>query len=127
MAYVTIVLALALLQYTFFAYKVGMARGKFGVNAPAVTGHPEFERYYRVQQNTLEQLVVFVPGLLIFAHYLHALTAAGLGVVFLLGRMIYFKAYVAEPKSRGIGFMLTLLPSLALVVGGLIGAVFELI
>lgn len=127
MEYVAIVLALVLLQYTFFAFQVGMARGKYSVDAPAVTGHEVFERYYRVQQNTLEQLIVFVPAIFLFAVYVHALTAAGLGLVFFIGRLLYFKSYISEPKSRGIGFMLTFLPSQILLVGGLVGAVIKLL
>ena len=127
MEYVAIVLVLVLLQYAYFAFRVGTARGKFGIEAPAVTGNEIFERYYRVQQNTLEQLILFVPGIFLFAVYVHALTAAGLGVVFLIGRLIYFKAYIAEPKSRGPGFMISFLAAQILLVGGLVGAVIKLI
>ncbi len=127
MAYVAIILALVLLQYTFFAFQVGSARGKYNVNAPAVSGHDMFDRYYRIQQNTLEQLVVFIPALFLFASYIHALTAAGFGLVFFIGRMIYYKAYIKDPKSRGLGFMLTFLPSMVLVIGALVGAVLQLI
>jgi len=127
MEYVACVVALALLQYTLFGFWVGMARGKFGVNAPAVTGHPEFERRYRVQQNTLEQLVVLVPGIFLFAAYVHDLTAAGLGLVYILGRFIYSKSYVSDPKTRGLGFMLSFLPAQILVLGGLVGAVIKLL
>ena len=70
MAYVDIVTALALLQFVGSAFKVGGARGRYGVKAPAVTGNEIFERHFRVQQNTLEQLVVFLPGLYLFSHYL---------------------------------------------------------
>ena len=127
MEYVAIVLVLVLLQYAFFAFQVGSARAKYGVNAPAVTGHEVFERYYRVQQNTLEQLMLFVPGIFLFAVYVHALTAAGLGVVFFIGRLIYARSYVADPKSRGIGFILSFLPAQILLIGGLVGAVIKLL
>jgi uncharacterized MAPEG superfamily protein len=126
MAYVAIVVVLVLLQYTFFAFMVGVARGKYEVHAPAVTGHEIFERYYRVQQNTMEQLIVFVPGMFLFASYVHALSAAGLGVVFFVGRLIYYKSYIADPKSRGMGFILSFLPAQVLVIGGLVGAVIQL-
>ncbi len=127
MEYVAIVLVLVLLQYAFFAFQVGSARAKYGVNAPAVTGHEVFERYYRVQQNTLEQLMLFVPGIFLFAIYVHELTAAGLGVVFFIGRLIYSRAYIADPKSRGIGFILSFLPAQILLIGGLVGAVIKLL
>jgi len=127
MEYVAIVLVLVLLEYSFFAIMVGKARGTYEVSAPAVSGHEVFERYYRVQQNTLEQLIVFVPGIFLFAVYVHALTAAGLGLVFFIGRIIYYKAYVADPKSRGVGFTLSFMPAHILLVGGLVGAVLKLI
>jgi glutathione S-transferase len=126
MAYVDIVTALALLQFIVFGFKVGSARGKYGVKAPAVTGNEIFERCFRVQQNTLEQLVVFIPGLYIFGRYVNPLWAAGLGVVYLIGREIYAATYVKDPAKRSLGFGLTFLPSVILVAGGLIGAVRQL-
>lgn len=127
MLYVVVVLLLVLLQYSFFGLMVGVARGKYGVNAPAVSGHDEFERYYRVQQNTMEQLIVFVPAILLFSNYVHALTAAGLGVVFLIGRQMYYMAYIKDPKSRGPGFTISYLASHVLLIGALVGAVMKLI
>lgn len=126
MEYVAIVLVLVLLEYSFFALMVGKARGTYKVHAPAVTGNEFFERYYRVQQNTLEQLILFVPGIFLFAVYVHALTAAGLGVVFFIGRLMYYKSYVSEPKSRGLGFILSFIPTQTLLIGGLVGAVIKL-
>ena len=115
-----------LLQYSFFAFMVGSARGKYEVSAPAVIGHEVFERYYRVQQNTLELLIVFIPGMFLFSHYVHILAAAVLGLVFFVGRMIYYKTYIADPKSRALGFALSFLAAHALTVGGLVGAVLKL-
>lgn len=126
MLYVVVVLVLVLLQYSFFGFMVGSARGKYGVSAPAVTGNDTFERYYRVQQNTLEQLVIFVPALLLFASYVHALTAAALGALFLLGRQLYYMAYIKDPKSRGLGFVIGFLASHILLLGALVGAVLKL-
>ena len=125
MELVTVVIALALIEYSAFAMAVGWARGKYGVSAPAVSGDPIFERYYRVQQNTLELLVLFVPGIWMFAHYVSADVAAGLGVVFIVGRFLYFKGYVADPKSRSLGFALSFLPAQILLIGGLVGAVLH--
>ena len=79
MEFVAIVALLALLQYLYFATLVGQARGKFGVNGPAVTGHPVFERYFRVQMNTLELLIALLPGLWLFAYYVRPTWAALLG------------------------------------------------
>ena len=127
MAYVDIVTALAVLQFIVFGFRVGSARGRYGVKAPAITGNETFERYFRVQQNTLEQLIVFLPGLYLFSHYFHPLVAAVLGAVYLIGREIYAATYVKEPAKRGMGFGLTMLPVVILVLGGLVGAVRQLI
>jgi glutathione S-transferase len=126
MAYVDIVTALALIQFIFFAFKVGSARTKYGVKAPSVTGHEIFERFFRVQQNTLELLIVFLPALYLFSRYFNPLWAAGLGIVYLIGRQIYAATYVKNPAKRGLGYGLTLLPTVILLVGGLIGAVLQL-
>lgn len=126
MELVTIVVVLALLQYMVFGILVGKARGTYKVDAPAVTGDPIFERYYRVHMNTLESLVLFLPSIFLFAMYVNAQIAAALGVVFIVGRYLYLRAYVKDPKSRGLGFALTMLPSLALALGALIGAALSL-
>jgi uncharacterized MAPEG superfamily protein len=127
MEYVAIVTVLALLQYVYFAVLVGQARGKFGVNGPAVTGHPVFERYFRVQMNTLELLVAFLPGLWLFAQYVSPTWAAALGGVYIVGRFMYLRSYVADPAGRGLGFGLSMLPTLALLLGGLAGAVAKIL
>ena len=123
MAYVDIVTALALLQFVVFGFKVGKARGRFGIKAPAISGNETFERYFRVQQNTLEQLIVFLPGLYLFSHYYSPLVAAVIGVVYLAGRELYSMTYVKDPSKREIGYGLTFLPTVILVLGGLFGAV----
>jgi len=127
MELVTIVIALALIEYSVFGMLVGRARGKYGVEAPAVSGNPIFERYYRVQQNTLEVLVLFIPGVWMFAHYVSADVAAGLGLIFIIGRLLYLRGYVADPKSRGLGFALSFIPALILIIGGLIGAAMHIV
>lgn len=127
MEFVAIVTVLALLQYIYFAVLVGQARGKFGVNGPAVTGHPVFERYFRVQMNTLEMLVAFLPALWLFARYVSPMWAAILGAIYVVGRFVYLRAYVADPAKRGLGFGLSMLPTLVLLLGGLVGAVLPLL
>ena len=124
MDYVAIVALLALLQYVAFGMAVGHARGKYGVKAPSIAGHEVFERYFRVQQNTLELIVVLLPALWLFAQYVDAAWAAALGVIYLVGRTVYFFGYVRDPAKREIGFALTALPIVALLLGALIGAVF---
>jgi glutathione S-transferase len=126
MAYVDIVTALALLQFLAFAFRVGHARERFGVKAPAVSGHDQFERHFRVQQNTLESLIMFLPSLYLFSRYFNPLWAAGLGVVYLIGRQVYAAAYVKDPAGRSAGYALTMLPVLALLLGGVTGAVLRI-
>lgn len=127
MELVTIVIILALIEYGVFGGLVGRAREKYGVPAPATSGNEVFERYFRVHQNTLESLIVFIPSIFAFATYVHSEVAAGLGVIFLIGRIVYFRGYVKEPKSRALGAMLSGLPIMVLLLGSLIGAVMALL
>ena len=83
---VVIVTVLALVQYTFFGFQVGAVRQKTGAKAPASSGPEEFERMNRVHLNTLEQIIVFLPALWLYAHYVNPLWGAGLGIVYLVGR-----------------------------------------
>ncbi len=124
---VTIVTVLALMQFFWFGIEVGMMRGKHQCKAPAITGAPEFERMFRVQQNTLEQIVMFLPALWLFGELVNPLWAAGMGVVYLIGRAIYRMAYVKDPKGRSAGFMLTALPTLVMLIWVLVVAVLRLI
>ena len=123
MHYVHIVALLAVIQYFFFGVLVGKARGQYGVKAPAVTGNEHFERAFRVQMNTLEQLAAFLPSLLIAAQYWSGAMVSGIGAVYLVGRMLYQRAYVADPRKRQLGFILTALPTAVLMAMGLAGAV----
>jgi glutathione S-transferase len=123
MELVAIVVALALIEYVVFMMLCGQARGRFDVAAPSTHGHQTFERYFRVQSNTVEQLVVFLPGILLFGVYVSEVWAASLGLVFILGRALYARGYVTDPARRGPGFGLTLLANGILVVGGMIGAI----
>lgn len=123
MPLVEIVIALALLQLTYFALRVGAARGKYNVPAPATSGHEIFDRYYRVQMNTLEQVVVFIPAIWLFGTHISSTWGAALGIVYLVGRFLYLHGYVADPKKRSLGFALSFLPTLALLLGGLGGAI----
>lgn len=122
MALVTMVSMLALLEYMYFGFKVGAARGKYGINAPATTGDEQFERVYRIHYNTLEQLIVFLPALWAFAMYVNDLAAAGLGGLFLIGRMVYSIAYTRNPATRGAGFLMSFVATVVLSLGGLLGA-----
>ncbi len=127
MEVVTIVTILALIQFFWFGIEVGKMRIKHQCKAPAVTGPPEFERMFRVQQNTLEQIVMFIPALWLFAEFVNPLWAAGMGVVYLIGRAVYRMAYVKDPKGRSVGFMMTALPTLVMLIWALVDAVLGLI
>jgi glutathione S-transferase len=127
MHYVAIVTAVALLQFFWFGWQVGVARGKYNIPAPAISGNDVFERTFRVQMNTQEQLLVFLPALWIFASFISPLWAAVLGAVFIVGRAVYAMTYVRDPKSRSIGFALTALPNLLMLLGILIWAVWALV
>ena len=126
MVLTTIAIMVALLQFIGFGIEVGRARGRFGVQAPATSGHPEFDRYFRVHMNTLEQLVVLLPAALAFATFVGDLWAAIGVAVYVLGRFIYFASYIRDPASRGLGFILSALPAWVMVIGAIAGAVMAL-
>lgn len=125
MEYATFIILLALAQYLYFTMRVGLARGKFGVKAPATSGHEIWERVYRVQQNTLEQLVMFIPAMIAFSMYASSRWALLPGVLFLIGRQLYSFEYVKNPDSRTPGMALSLLSNVVLVIGALIGLAFK--
>jgi uncharacterized MAPEG superfamily protein len=123
MEIVAVVIALALLEFVVFGMLVGRARGRYGVKAPAVSGHEIFDRYFRVHYNTMEMLVTFVPSIWLFGLYVSPQWGAALGVVYLVGRIVYLRSYVADPSKRDIGFGLSALPIVVLLLGALWGAV----
>lgn len=119
-ALVTLLTVLLLFGTTWL---VGRARGKYAIKAPATSGHPLFERAYRVQMNTLEQTVMFLPTLWLAATYGFSGWAGIAGLVWLLGRVWYAVAYMNDPAKRGPGFGLASLGWLALLVMAAIGVV----
>ncbi|MDX2222702.1 MAG: MAPEG family protein [Rhodospirillaceae bacterium] len=122
-----LVTLVALLVYLWVTLKVGGARAKYGVKAPAVDGPAEFQRVFRVQQNTLEQIVLFVPALWMFAVAWGDLWAAAVGAFWPLGRMIYAVSYYQAAEKRGAGFGVTFLSTAALLLGALAGVVVRLV
>ena len=123
MSWVITVMLLATLECLVFSFLVGFARGKYKVAAPAVTGHPDFERYFRVHQNTLEQLIIFLPSCWFFATTVSPTWAAILGLVFIIGRAVYAAGYIKQAEKRSTGFGLSFIPLAILLIGALIGAV----
>ncbi|MGI1679625.1 MAG: MAPEG family protein [Cellvibrionaceae bacterium] len=123
MPLIAIVTTLLLLQYFIFGILVGGARGKTGVAAPAISGHPIFENYFRAHQNTMEQLIIVIPALWIFGSYVSELYGAIFGMVFFIGRILYFRGYVQDPKKRELGFIIGAVAMGILLIGGLIAAV----
>lgn len=126
MEYVALVTLLLVLQYFIFTMLCGMARGKSGIQAPAVTGDETLERAYRVQMNTLEQLMMVLPGLWLSAMYFDSLVAALLGLVFFVGRVLYRAGYMKDPAKRGPGFLIGFLGTLGLVGTALWGVIASL-
>lgn len=122
MPYVHIVIALAVIEFFWFSIEVGKARARYKVQAPATTGNEVFERYFRVQMNTLEMLVMFVPAILLYSAYMSPYVAAGIGAVYVIGRIVYRLTYVKNPNSRSAGYAISILPILILLAGGLFGA-----
>ena len=118
-----IVALLAVIQYLYFGVRVGRARSRYGIKAPAVSGHEMFERAWRVQMNTLEQLVGFLPALLIAGVYWPQAAVAAIGAVYLVGRFLYAHEYLGDPAKRAPGFALTVLPTGALLLAALAGAI----
>ena len=119
MEYVVAVVMLALLQYTWFAIEVGRARGRFDIPAPATAGHAHFERFFRAHQNTTEQLVVFLPAIFACAYLVNATLAAAMGLLFVVGRLMYFRGYTDPEKSRSLGFGLGLIANTVLILATL--------
>lgn len=112
----------AVIQYLVFGGMVGKARTRYAVKAPAVTGHEQFERMYRVQMNTLELLVALLPALYVAGRYWPAWAVAALGAVYLVGRLLYWRGYVTQPSSRALGFVLSVAPIFTLAIAALMPA-----
>lgn len=125
MEYSVIIILLALVQYLFFGLRAGVARPKYGVHPPKVSGHDTWERIYRVHQNTMEQLVTFIPALLAFTHYVSPRWAIVLGVLFLAARQYYSYMYIKDPPKRT--FPPSFFINCILVLGSLIGIIVELV
>jgi len=118
-AVVAIVTILALILYFIMGLRVGQARSKYNVPAPAISGDPDFERIFRVQANTLEWLPIFLTSLWLFALYWDDRVAAGLGLVWIVGRYLYMTGYAREASARSRGFGVQALATGVLLFGAL--------
>lgn len=126
MQFVELIAILAVIQFIVFIALTGRVRGQSGLKAPAITGHEGFERMYRVQMNTLELLIAFLPSLFLAAKYWQPSLVAGIGAVYLIGRLAYWRAYVSAPSKRGPGFVLSMLPTVCLAIMALVGIIMSL-
>ncbi|WP_013322875.1 MAPEG family protein [Gloeothece verrucosa] len=122
----SLVTALSLLVYLVLTINVGRARGKYKISPPATTGDPNFERVLRVQQNTLEQLIFFLPLLWLFSFYVSPLWGAAIGAVWLVGRILYAWGYYQAAEKRALGFAISSLSSMVLLAGAIVGIIIEL-
>ncbi|ARQ01405.1 MAPEG family protein [Pseudorhodoplanes sinuspersici] len=125
--YTAIVTILAVLFYFFIATRVAAAHIKFGVKLPAMSGHPDFERIYRVQMNMLEWMPIFLPLLWLSAIYFSDAASAAVGLLWIFGRILYFRGYRQAVDKRVPGFLIQATACILLFIGAVTGLVMELL
>jgi len=124
---IALIILLAILQLMAFGMITGFSRDKFGVKAPATTGNEDWERRYRVQQNTMEHVVAFVPAIYLCAMYTSLNLAILAGTIYLIGRCIYAYCYIKDPKTRALGMILSFFPTAVMVLAALGGVLMNLV
>ena len=117
--YPAIVTLLIGLAYFWMATKVARAHNRTGILAPTMTGDPVLERTYRAHVNTLEWMPIALPSMWLFAIYWSPTVAALLGLLWIVGRVIYFVGYVAEAKKRFPGFFIQSTAAFVMLFGAL--------
>jgi glutathione S-transferase len=122
-----LVTLLAIAFYLFTGINVSRARTRTGVKVPAMSGHPDFDRAFRIQMNTLEWMPVFLPSLWLFAIYISDAIAAGIGAVWIIGRIVYFIGYSQAAAKRGPGFAIQATAAIALWAGAIGAVVLRLV
>ena len=122
-----LVTILSIIVYFGADLSVGRARGRFNIKAPATTGDPAFERIFRAHQNTLEWMVIYLPALWLFSYYVGDRWAALVGLVWIVGRIVYLISYAQAAEKRGTGFAIQAGASGVLVVGSLLAIIRALI
>jgi glutathione S-transferase len=125
--FTALVTLLALILYFWLGFRVGQARVKFGVKAPATTGHPDFERTFRIQMNTLEWMPIFLPAIWLAAIYVSDIGAALIGVVWIAGRVLYTRDYTEAAEKRETGFFVQAIAGGLLWLAALIGVVASML
>lgn len=125
--FTAVVTLLAILFYFFTSIHVSRSRTKTGVKAPAMSGHPDFERAFRIQMNTLEWMPIFLPALWLFAIYIGDARAAAIGAVWIIGRIVYFIGYSKAAAKRGPGFFIQGIATIVLWAGALGAVVLRLV
>lgn len=120
---VALVSLAALALYVFLTLRTARLRGRHRIDAPGMSGPPEFERALRIQMNTLEQLVPFIVALWLCALYLQPLFAALVGVAWLVARVMYAVAYAADPAKRQPGFAIGMIATIVLIAGAAVGII----
>jgi len=122
----SLVTVATLLMYFVVTINVGRARAKYKIMPPQMTGDENFERVIRVQQNTLEQLILFLPSLWLFSLFISALWGAGIGAVWVLGRILFAWGYYQAAEKRTLGFGISSLSTIVLLIGALVGIILPL-
>jgi glutathione S-transferase len=125
--FTAIVTLLAIMVYFYSSIQVSRARVTYGVKAPATTGNPDFERVFRAQMNTLEWMPIFLPSLWLFAIYLSDIFAAGIGLVWIVGRILYMTGYSQAANKRGAGFAIQMVATALLWGGSIYGVVAKML
>lgn len=120
-----VVTLLAVIEYMVLGLAVGQARGRYGVAAPATTGDPTFERYFRAHQNTLEMLIIFIPSLWVFAQWVSFWAAIILGLAYVVARIEYARGYVRASDQRSLGARISIAINAILLIGGFIAALIH--
>jgi glutathione S-transferase len=116
-----IITLLNVLVLALCLYFVGRARGKYGIQAPATSGHPDFDRAFRAHMNTVEQTVMFLPSLWVATVYGDQTAAMVLGYAWLAARVWFLFGYLSEAKKRSYGFTIASLANLGLIIVGFWG------
>jgi glutathione S-transferase len=123
----SLVTASALLLYFLVTLNVGRARVKYKVSPPQMTGNPDFERVLRVQQNTLEQIILFLPLLWLFSQFISPIWGSSIGAVWIIGRILFAWGYYQAAEKRAVGFGVSILAILALLGGSFTGIIMSLL